>query len=208
MIVRENWSSTWLKPTGTAGVEWGWMVSIHSYSCLYRGCELLPLWWSGAQIPAGEGSKCYSSRTQCYLAWAWDGWAAFSRSVWAWGQTLFFLTISRFWFWEYRQSLSGGALSLPMLLKLDKCVLNVWKGHSHNCLVQVSAVPSHMPLRTPQTGSRERQLMDISGKRVAKGGTERASVSRNQETTPCGSQILYLYEERFSTLMLTIVAIK
>lgn len=156
MIVRENWSSTWLKHTGTAGVEWGWMVSIHSCSCLYRGCELLPLWWSWAQIPAGEGSKCYSSRTQCCLAWAWDGWAVLSRSLSELGDRCCPFLPSL-------DSDSGGALSLPMLLKLGKCVLNVWKGHSHNCLVQVSAVPSHMPLRTPQARSREQQLMDISG---------------------------------------------
>lgn len=57
---------------------------------------------------------------------------------------------------------------------------------------QVALVPRHTPLRTPLTGSREQLLMDISGKSGVRGGAERTSVSRNEESTPYGSQILYL----------------
>lgn len=78
-----------------------------------------------------------------------------------------------------------------MPLKLGKNALNGEAAHSA-AWSQVSAVPRHTPLRTPQTGSREQLLMDISGKRGVRGGAERASVSRNQESTPYGSQILYL----------------
>nr|KAF6401448.1 hypothetical protein HJG63_009549 [Rousettus aegyptiacus] len=95
-----------------------------------------------------------------------------------------------------QQSLCGGALFLSTPLKLGKDALKGEATHSA-AWSQGSAVPRHTPLRTPQTGSREQLLMDISGKRGVRGRQKELQFLGTRSPHYMGAKSCTSYEKYF-----------